>query len=145
MIDAFTCDNINKVIEANCKNYEKPKSNSDSNFKFNFITNKYKIKSFLKTPSVIKQKNKAYEYVFKLIDSENLLEIFNIIKCEIVEINAIYDFEGVKLGFIHYAAKVGKLRVFKLLFCLDFNIELQDSKKLKPIDYATISKNVNYC
>lgn len=143
VIDSLGSENINKIIEANCKSYEKPKPNSDRAFKENYITMKYKKKSYLKNPITgLRQKNNAYEYAFKYIDSENLLELLNYIKCDLIDLEAMYDFDGEKIGLIHYAAKTGKLKSFKFLYCLDCNIELQDGKNLKPIDYATISKNV---
>jgi hypothetical protein len=145
LIDSLGPENINKVIEATRKSYEKPKPSSDRTMKENFITIKYKNKGYLRSPITgLRQKSNAFEYAFKFIESENLLELFNYLKCDLIDLESLYDIEGDKIGFIHYAAKTGKFKSFKFLYCLDSNIELQDGKNLKPIDYATISKNVRY-
>lgn len=139
------CENINKILEANCKSSEKPKPSSDINFKQKFITTKYKDKGFLKSPlKTYRSKINAYEYVFKCIESENLLELFCMLKIEEIDLDTFYDYLGEKYGIAHYAAKLGKFKVLKLLYCLNLNLESQDSKNFKPIDYALISKNVQY-
>ena len=82
--------------------------------------------------------------VFKYIDTDDLISMYHILKLELCDANKCYELEKEKYSFIHHSAKKGRLNCFKLLSMLGTDIQLQDMKNLKPMDYATIYKNVKY-
>ena len=73
-----------------------------------------------------------------------MIGIYHILKLELSDVNKCYELEKEKYSFIHHSAKKGRLNCFKLLTILGAEIQLQDMKNLKPIDYATNYKNVKY-
>jgi len=136
-------EKINKIIEFNVKSYEKPKPNSPINEKEAFIISKYRDKKFFKNPfSQYTIPNNVYEFIFNFIEVDDILNIFNYIKLNFCDINKLYEINGSKYGFIHYACIKGKLNSFKMLVYLGCDFQLPDGKNLKPIDHATMSNNV---
>jgi Arf-GAP/coiled-coil/ANK repeat/PH domain-containing protein len=153
----FKQESINTIIESDLENNKllKPKANSLQIDKENFINYKYKYKKYLKNAINIYEKecktlgknnliqyciNKCFEY----IEENNFLNIYWLLKSDLIELNKIYlnEKENEKYAFIHHASKCGKINIIKFLIVLGADINIPDSKNLKPIDYATIYKNV---
>jgi hypothetical protein len=149
LIDAIGQSRINKVLEECTKSYEKPKPNALYNEKEVYITNKYKAKKFMKVPG--RNDNKlelpADEYyaqnLFRFIEKDDLINIYHYVKLELCDLNRLYDVEKDKYTFLHHAAKIGKYNAFRLLVILGADLQTQDSKNFKAIDYATMYKNVS--
>lgn len=161
-------EKINSYLEYELEIHKlvKPKANSFQLEKENFIRDKYKHKRFLKNVKEFfendKQKdfsieklndktsnnvniiNLAIKRAFEFIDENNITGIYWSIKSEILQVNNLYEnsIEHEKYTLIHHAAKMGKIQIIKLLVLLGGDIHMGDSKNLKPIDYATIYKNV---
>ena len=157
----FKQEKINSILEndidfSNNHNKSiKPKASSLQIDKENYIKNKYKNKKYFKNARNVYEKeskklnkssctlycaNKCFDY----IEENNFYNIYWLYKSDIIEINKIYSFEkeNEKYAFIHHAAKCGRLNMIKFLIVLGADINILDSKNLKPIDYATIFMNV---
>jgi len=135
---------INNIIEYNVKPSDKPNPNSSLTEKETFITNKYKEKKYFKAPFNLHQvPTNIDDLIFNFVEIDDYLNIFNYIKLNLCDINKLYEHNGEKYGFIHYACIKGKLNSFKMLVYLGCDFQIPDGKNLKPIDYATISNNVN--
>lgn len=159
-------EKINSFLEFDLEHNKaiKPKANSLEQEKENFINNKYKDKKFLRNPKIYfeelfklnKETQNAYKKTyntefavrtaFEYIDDNKILFIYWLIKSDFLIINKIYthEKEEEKYALIHHAAKVGRLQILKLLVLLGADIQMPDLKNLKPIDYATIYKNVSF-
>jgi len=159
-------EKINGYLEYELENLRinKPKANSLQLEKENYIGDKYKNKKFLRNfknyceNDLIKDENNknllnkngknltqlAAKKAFEFIDDNNITGVYWLVKSETIEINKIYinEKENEKYSVLHHAAKMGKIYVVKLLVLLGGDIQIGDSKNLKPIDYATIYKNV---
>lgn len=143
VLDVIGQDKINSVLETGVKSYEKPKPNSMFSDKEVYITNKYKFKKYMRIP-VNKSGDLNYpQQIFKFIESDSLISIYHLLKMDLCEINKLYDCEKEKYSFLHHSAKKGKVNAFKLLFLLGAELQQTDVKNLKPIDYATMYKNVS--
>jgi hypothetical protein len=143
VLDVIGQDKINSILECGVKSYEKPKPNSMFSDKEVYITNKYKFKKYMRLP-VSKSGDVNYPlHVFKYIENDSLISIYHLLKMDLCEINKLYDCEKEKYSFLHHSAKKGKVNAFKLLFLLGADLQQPDVKNLKPIDYATIYKNVS--
>lgn len=147
LLDIVSGEKINKILEANVKSYEKPKPNSMFNEKEVYIINKYKLKKYLKSPIKPRdavEDNELYysSCIFKLIEADDIINIYYYLKLGYCDINGIYTVGKEKYSFLHHTAKHGKLNIFRLLVLLGADLQIPDSKGLKPMDYATIFKNV---
>ncbi len=149
----------------------KPKANSLQLEKEKFIGNKYKEKIYMKKfnnfyeSEILKEEkimilNDKFDRkinnqidlsgigaskAFDFIDENNITGIYWLIKADAVDINKNYlnEKEKEKYSVLHHSAKIGRIHIIKLLVLLGGDIQISDSKNLKPIDYATIYKNVN--
>jgi Arf-GAP/coiled-coil/ANK repeat/PH domain-containing protein len=150
LIDTMKQEKINKVLEELAKSYDKPKPNSLYNEKEVYITNKYKAKKFMKIPNRNdnRQELPAEDYyaqnVFRFIEKDDLINIYHYVKLELCDLNKLYEYEKDKYSFLHHSAKLGRYNVFKLLVILGADLQVQDSKNFKAIDYATMYKNVKF-
>ena len=131
---------INKMIEKNMKKKEKIKVNSTNNEKEKFITEKYKEKKFMQNFDQIN-----INVIFDDIEKDNILEVYSFLKNGNYDINELYEIKGEKYTLVHHASKYGKLKILKLLYFLGADILVEDSKGLKPIDYANTNnkKEIN--
>jgi hypothetical protein len=149
LIDIMKQEKINKVLEEMIKIYDKPKPNSLYNEKEVYITNKYKVKKFIRMPNrndnILELPAEDYyaQNIFKFIEKDELINIYHYVKLELCDLNKCYEFEKEKYTFLHHCAKIGKFNSFKLLVILGVDLLIQDSKNFKAIDYATMYKNVN--
>lgn len=143
LINAIGQKNINALLECNAKSYEKPKPNSMFTEKEIFITNKYKNLKYLKQLTSKEKGDNIANTIFKFIENEDLINIYHFMKLGLCNLNNNYKYKEEHYSFIHHAARVGKIKVFKLLIALGGEVNLFDSKGMKPIDYATIYKNVS--
>lgn len=146
---------LNGILECELEGLKlvKPKANSFSIEKENYIKNKYKNKKFLKNIKKIyeTESEKSLKFpelvirkAFDYVDQNNLIGLYWLIKSEVIEVNKVYLFEKENeiYSVLHHSAKLGKINIFKMLILLGADVQLGDSKNLKPIDYATIYKNV---
>lgn len=143
LINAIGQKNINALLECNAKSYEKPKPNSMFTEKEIFITNKYKNLKYLKQLTSKEKGDNIANTIFKFIENEDLINIYHFMKLGLCNLNNNYKYKEEHYSFIHHAARVGKIKLFKLLIALGGEVNLVDSKGMKPIDYATIYKNVS--
>jgi len=163
-------EKINSFLEYELENLKiiKPKANSFQLEKENYIKDKYKQRKFLKNAkeyfelemkkefskekkSFINNQNMNFSQIlnkkaFEYIDDNNITGIYWLLKSEILQVNKVYENtnENEKYTLLHHTAKMGKINIIKLLVLLGSDIQLGDAKNLKPIDYATIYKNVKY-
>lgn len=144
---------INNIIEKNCSSIMKIEMINIS--KENFIENKYK-----KLKYVDESKLDLAEFI-SLVDSENINGLFqyycfsknnlensffysdysDYLNKSKNEDNVLYS---KKFTSAHYIARKGKLLCLKLFYCLGIDIYLTDDEGLKPIDYATLYKQVRF-
>ena len=135
-------EEINKFLENNLINDEKPKEESIYNDKEKFIINKYKNKKYMEKNNLNISKEDSINLLIKAIDDNNLLDAYKLIKENTIDINCIYDIKGEEYCFLHYCAGKGKIQMAKLLFILGADINKEDTKGLKPIIYAKLNKNI---
>jgi len=155
-------DKINAYLEYELERLKifKPKANSLQLEKENFIKDKYKNKRFFRNVKAyfesefknnVMNGNKnlnfyqaASQKAFEFIDDNNITAIYWLIKSDFIEINKNYENEkeDEKYTLLHHASKMGNIYIVKLLVLLGGDIQIINSKNLKPIDYATIYKNV---
>ena len=128
---------INHILEEKIIDNEKPKINSSREEKEKFIINKYKEKKYI--INNYNNKNNIVIDIFKSIKKNNLLKIYKLVKLNSFDINKIYEFDNKKYGFIHYCAKLDMILCIKLFYILGADLNLEDPKGLKAIDY--IDKN----
>ena len=135
---------INRILEQKLiEEKEKPKFNSSREEKEQFIINKYKEKKYINKEK--NEPNKIIEDIFKSIESNDLLNIYKLIKSSDVNINKLYIINGNEYGFIHHCAKLGMMLSLKLLFIMGADNHLRDPKGLKSIDYAIQNMQVIIC
>ena len=144
LIEFMGEENIKNILEENTKSYEKPKPNSMFTEKEIFITNKYKNKKYIRQLNN-KELDDIPTQIFKFIEKNDLNQIFFLLKIDKCKINDNYKYKEDEYTFMHHAAKLGKILVFKLLILLGGELNNPDTKNLKPMDYATIYKNSEIC
>ena len=144
ILNSIGQNKINSILEANAKSYEKPTPHSMFAEKEIFITNKYKYLKYLKQLTRKEKGDDVPMKVFKFIETEDLIDIYHFIKLGLCDINTNYKYKDENYSFMHHAARAGKIKVFKLLVALGGEVPTVDSKNMKPIDYATIFKNVSH-
>ncbi len=144
LIEFMGEENIKNILEENTKSYEKPKPNSMFTEKEIFITNKYKNKKYMRQLNIMELEDIPTQ-IFKCIEKNDLIQIFFLLKIDKCKINSNYKYKDDEYTFMHHAAKLGKLLVFKLLILLGGELNNPDTKNLKPMDYATIYKNSEIC
>jgi hypothetical protein len=142
LLDLMKQDEINKILESNLIEEEKPKPDSKNNIKEQFIVEKYKNKKYFEKNDLNINKEELIKLIIKAIDENNLLNLYKYIKQYIDDINEIYEINGESYGLLHYCAGKGKIETIKLLVALGGDINKEDSKGLKPIIYAKLNKNV---
>ena len=135
-------DEINKILESNLIEEEKPKPDSKNNINEQFIVEKYKNKKYFEKNDLNINKEELIKLIIKAIDENNLLNLYKYIKQYIDDINEIFEINGESYGLLHYCAGKGKIETIKLLVALGGDINKEDSKGLKPIIYAKLNKNV---
>ena len=144
LIEFMGEENIKNILEENTKSYEKPKPNSMFTEKEIFITNKYKNKKYIRQLNIMELEDIPTQ-IFKCIEKNDLIQIFFLLKLDKCKINNNYKYKDDEYTFMHHAAKLGKILVFKLLILLGGELNNPDTKNLKPMDYATIYKNSEIC
>ncbi len=144
LIEFMGEENIKNILEENTKSYEKPKPNSMFTEKEIFITNKYKNKKYIRQLNIMELEDIPTQ-IFKCIEKNDLIQIFFLLKIDKCKINSNYKYKDDEYTFMHHAAKLGKILVFKLLILLGGELNNPDTKNLKPMDYATIYKNSEIC
>ena len=144
LIEFMGEENIKNILEENTKSYEKPKPNSMFTEKEIFITNKYKNKKYIRQLNIMELEDIPSQ-IFKCIEKNDLIQIFFLLKLDKCKINNNYKYKDDEYTFMHHAAKLGKILVFKLLILLGGELNNPDTKNLKPMDYATIYKNSEIC
>lgn len=139
LLEILKQNEINKILEKNLSENEKPNSESQNNIKEKFITEKYKNKKYLRKKENIKKEEIVKEIV-KAIDENNLLDVYENIKENIKDINEIFDIKGDEYGLLHYCSGKGTIQMVKLLCTLGADSNKDDTKGLKPIIYAKLNK-----
>ena len=142
LLDLMKQDEINKILESNLIEEEKPKPDSKNNIKEQFIVEKYKNKKYFEKNDLNINKEELIKLIIKAIDENNLLNLYKYIKQYIDDINEIYEINGESYGLLHYCAGKGKIETIKLLVALGGDINKEDSKGLKPIIYAKLNQNL---
>lgn len=131
-------DCINSIIELKIGNNSKikPKKSSTIKEKESFIYDKYVKRLYIKTVDIysigesnLKEKvnNEDYLFIYQIVKNDIKEEYFS--KQRLIE----------SLPLVHYCAKLGIVKLIKLLLILGFDLFQSDEKNLKPLDYATIA------
>ena len=141
LLEIIKQDDINKILEQNLIEDEKPKPDSKNNIKEQFIIDKYKNKKYFEITDLNINKEEIIKRIIKGIDENNLLEVYKYIKQNINDINDIFEINGEKFGLLHYCAGKGKIEMIKLLCALGADVNKEDVKGLKPIIYAKLNTN----
>jgi Arf-GAP/coiled-coil/ANK repeat/PH domain-containing protein len=131
---------INEILEKNLKDDEKPKPESKYNIKEQFIIEKYKNKKYIDNNNLDMNNENIGEILFKIIEDNNLLDIYKYIKNDYDITNKIIIVNGEEYELLHYCAFKGKIQIIKLLYALGVDINKEDNKGLKPIIYAKLNK-----
>jgi Arf-GAP/coiled-coil/ANK repeat/PH domain-containing protein len=131
---------INEILEKNLKDDEKPKPESKYNIKEQFIIEKYKNKKYIDNNNLDMNNENIGEILLKIIEDNNLLDIYKYIKNDYDITNKIIIVNGEEYELLHYCAFKGKIQIIKLLYALGVDINKEDNKGLKPIIYAKLNK-----
>jgi hypothetical protein len=109
LLDLMKQDEINKILESNLIEEEKPKPDSKNNIKEQFIVEKYKNKKYFEKNDLNINKEELIKLIIKAIDENNLLNLYKYIKQYIDDINEIFEINGESYGLLHYCAGKGKI------------------------------------
>ena len=131
---------INEILEKNLKDDEKPKPESKYNIKEQFIIEKYKNKKYIDNNNLDMNNENIGTILIKIIEDNNLLDIYRYIKNDYDITNKIIIDNGEEYELLHYCAFKGKIQIIKLLYALGVDINKEDNKGLKPIIYAKLNK-----
>ena len=141
LLEIIKQDDINKILEQNIIEDEKPKPDSKNTIKEQFIIDKYKNKKYFEITDLNVNREEINNKIVKAIDENNLLEVYKYIKQYINDINETFEINGEKFGLLHYCAGKGKIEMTKLLCALGADANKEDIKGLKPIIYAKLNTN----
>ena len=121
-------NDINGILEEKIKEYEneKPKFNSSREEKEQFIINKYKNKKYMNREINIDE-NKIIKDIFESIERNDLLNIYKLVKSNMIDINKLYKNENDEYYFIQYCLKLDKISCYKLFCSMDADINLLDN------------------
>ena len=135
---------INNILEEELSLYEeeKPKYDSSRNAKEKLIINKYKEKKYIN-----KDINMSYDIIiknlFESIEKNDLLNIYKLIKLNLIELNKTYKIDNNEYGFIHHCIKFDMILCLKLLYIMGADFNIYDSKGQMPKNLAKNNKQ-NY-
>ena len=135
---------INNILEEELPLYEeeKPKYDSSRNAKEKLIINKYKEKKYIN-----KDINMSYDIIiknlFESIEKNDLLNIYKLIKLNLIELNKTYKIDNNEYGFIHHCIKFDMILCLKLLYIMGADFNIYDSKGQMPKNLAKNNKQ-NY-
>lgn len=140
LLNILKQEDINKILEYSLKKEEKPKPESDYNLRENFVTEKYKNKKYMEKKDLNISKEEIINKIVKVIDDNNLLDMYKLVLQHVDDLYKIYDINGEEYGLLHYCASQGKILMVKLLCVLGADANKEDAKGLKPIIYAKLNR-----
>ena len=71
--------------------------------------------------------NKIIKDIFESIEKNDLLNIYKLVKSNMIDINKLYKIENDEYYFIQYCLKFDKLSCYKLFCSMDADINLLDN------------------
>ena len=135
---------INNILEEELSLYEeeKPKYDSSRNAKEKFIINKYKEKKYM-NKDINMSNDIIIKNLFESIEKNDLLNIYKLIKLNLIELNKTYKIDNNEYGFIHHCIKFDMILCLKLLYIMGADFNIYDSKGQMPKNLAKNNKQ-NY-
>ena len=135
---------INNILEEELSLYEeeKPKYDSSRNAKEKLIINKYKEKKYM-NKDINMSNDIIIKNLFESIEKNDLLNIYKLIKLNLIELNKTYKIDNNEYGFIHHCIKFDMILCLKLLYIMGADFNIYDSKGQMPKNLAKNNKQ-NY-